>query len=180
MIEFLKEASSLYWWLSVVLVGLAIAIAGHFLGKGLEKAFSKLSKKWSRRIDEKNKRRSRLVGALVTDHLSLIDYRVTSIQNQILALITFLASFALNVIHYTTWKWSSSFLGMLLDDSGRFTLFQTEIYETYFHIFALGGSYFCLIWGFLLLKRGISQFEEVSEAKKRLHKLGYAEDILEK
>ncbi|ELP2650140.1 hypothetical protein R1U54_000196 [Vibrio fluvialis] len=53
MDEFLKDASSMNWWIGVVFVGVVINIVSGYIKKGLENNLSKISGYWKGKKDQR-------------------------------------------------------------------------------------------------------------------------------
>jgi hypothetical protein len=57
MEEILKDIGSPYWWIGVVLVGIAINVASHYLQKALDRQLSSVSSWWRERSEAQKTQR---------------------------------------------------------------------------------------------------------------------------
>ncbi len=57
MKQVLKDISSLYWWIGVVLVGIAINVASHYLQEALDTQLSSVSSWWRERSEAQRAQR---------------------------------------------------------------------------------------------------------------------------
>jgi hypothetical protein len=67
MEEFIKSASSLYWWLSVVIVGIAINVFSAYIKQKLDRYLSSTSNWWRERSEAQLARRQEQICALRED-----------------------------------------------------------------------------------------------------------------
>ena len=86
MDKFFEEISSGYWWLAVVLVGIAINIISSYLKKFMESSFSGFSSYWKNKKDERLASENKKIELLSSDYelkvvyaLSESRYRIRSI-----------------------------------------------------------------------------------------------------
>lgn len=61
MIDFLKNITSIYWWISVVVVGIMINLISYYLRKRLDNRLSAMSTWWSTRSKKQKDKRQKLI-----------------------------------------------------------------------------------------------------------------------
>jgi len=92
---FLELVKSPYWWVTVVLVGIAINLASSYL----EKLFAKFSRSWAERSEEAKRKREETIENLLQNpqakidaKLNVIHYEISTIAYLLMAVLCFLLS----------------------------------------------------------------------------------------
>jgi hypothetical protein len=96
MNDFLNNISSIYWWISVVVVGIAINLVSHYLLKRLDAQFSKSSIWWKKISDKQKQERLQKIEGLrndpqevILESFSELRYRLMTIMFSVFSVIFF-------------------------------------------------------------------------------------------
>jgi ABC-type Mn2+/Zn2+ transport system permease subunit len=65
--EFIKDLSTLHFWLAVVVVGLLLEVGGHLLAKSIDKSLARTSSWWKFKSEAKTAKRQKLIEELRAD-----------------------------------------------------------------------------------------------------------------
>ena len=101
MADFIKDLSSLHFWLAVVVVGLLLEIGGHLLAKSVDKFLSRTSSWWKFRSETKTAKRQKLIEELRADTKEQTLYLVTMAVNFLLAFFAATMAVTLFAVGFT-------------------------------------------------------------------------------
>ncbi len=74
MENFLEDIMTVYWWLTVVIVGIAINVASTYIRSGLANKLGNFSKYWAGKRDSRLKERGKLLSLLKENETALLLY----------------------------------------------------------------------------------------------------------
>jgi hypothetical protein len=92
MDKFLKDVSSLYWWISVVVVGIIVGIVSNYLPLILSKLGIKLRGVWLERIDKSKRAREEEIRRIV-DNPDELPFKYTIYLRKLLGVVLFFVLF---------------------------------------------------------------------------------------
>ncbi|WP_421794151.1 hypothetical protein [Hydrocarboniphaga effusa] len=95
MSRLLEEMTTVNWWLSVVVVGVAINLVSGPIGRLLSRLFSALSSKWRNRTDRKRSEEARLLQELIENPAKIEGERDRAMRRLVAGVLVLMVALAL-------------------------------------------------------------------------------------
>jgi len=118
MEEFLKEATSLHWWIGVVIVGVLINIASAYIRRCLEYSLSTVSGYWRKKSEERVSRNSSKIELLKSNPELRIVFALRESRHRIRSFMFFIIGIALFILA----KGAPEYVALFCEISGSITV----------------------------------------------------------
>lgn len=92
MNEFLSNVNSLYWWISVVVVGILLNVISSYSRDWIDRALSRISGWWANRSDVRRQKEETAVQYYAENDLEFISFQLENLRDRLVFFVCILSA----------------------------------------------------------------------------------------